>query len=61
LRVNGEECNKKIKASFDRFLVKQNLVRKILENDTEKEEKKSKGKLRNEDCLFCIFAPCIAI
>jgi hypothetical protein len=53
LRVNGEDCNKKkITASFDRFLVKQKVVRKILENDTEKEEEKSKGKLRNKDCFF---------
>jgi hypothetical protein len=42
LRVSGEYCYRKIRASFDRFLAKENLVRKILENATEKEEKTSK-------------------
>jgi len=39
LRVNGEDCKEK-NTSFDRFLVKQNQLRKILENNAEKEEKK---------------------
>jgi hypothetical protein len=45
LRVSGEYCYRKIKASFDKFFAKENLVRKIFENATEKEENTSKYKL----------------
>jgi hypothetical protein len=59
LQINGEYCYIKIKASYDRILAKGNLVRKILENATEKEEKKSKGNLRNKD--YFVFAKRIVI
>jgi hypothetical protein len=61
LRVNGEECNSEIKVSFDRFLLKQNLVRKILENDTEKRGKEIKREVAKRRLFILFYAPCIVI